>query len=94
MSGVANKDGTRKFVVDFAGGLLAALPADAEVEAVVTADGGEIVVQTLAKLAEGGPWRLVIDVAASPGATVELGAQVSGYGRRLTETWLFQWVTA
>ncbi len=92
VSGVENTDGTRKFVVDFAGGLLATLPPEAEVEAVTTIGNGEIVVQTLSKLPEGGVWRLVIDAAAEPGETVELTAHVAGYGRRLTENWHYQWV--
>lgn len=94
VSGVENTDGTRKFVVDFAGGLLARQPADAGVEAVVTIAGGEIVVQTLSKIEANNVWRLVLDVRPEPGATVELVAHVAGYGRKLTENWLYQWVTA
>jgi glucans biosynthesis protein len=93
VSGVENTEGTRKFVVDFAGGLLAGLPAEAKVEAVATVQGGEIVVQTLSRVEATGVWRLVLDVRPEPGATVELGAHVAGYGRKLTEHWLCQWVT-
>ena len=77
----------------FAGGLLAGLPAEAKVEAVATVQGGEIVVQTLSRVEATGVWRLVLDVRPEPGATVELGAHVAGYGRKLTEHWLCQWVT-
>ncbi|MBP9184660.1 MAG: glucan biosynthesis protein G [Fuscovulum sp.] len=93
VSGVENTEGTRKFVVDFAGGLLAGLPAEASVEAVATVQGGEIVVQTLSRVEATGVWRLVLDVRPEAGATVELGAHVAGYGRKLTEHWLCQWVT-
>lgn len=94
VSGVENTDGTRKFVVDFKGGLLGTLPEGAEVEAVVTITEGEIVTQTLSPIGGTDVWRLVLDVAAADGATVELSAHVAGYGRKLTELWLYQWVVA
>ena len=94
VSGVENTDGTRKFVVDFAGGMLADLPSDAVLEPVVTVKGGEIAVQTLSKIEGTDVWRLVLDVVPQGGATVEFVAHVAGYGRKLTETWVYQWVTA
>ncbi len=94
VSGVENKDGSRKFVIDFAGGLLATLPEDAKVEAVTTISAGEIVTSTLSKIAGTTIWRLVLDVAAPEGETVELGAHVKGYGRKLTENWLYQWIVS
>lgn len=94
VSGVENTDGTRKFVVDFAGGMLAALPGDAEVEGVVTIAGGKIAVQTLSKIEGLEIWRLVIDILPEADATVELVAHIAGYGRKLSENWLYQWVTA
>jgi glucans biosynthesis protein len=36
-------------------------------------------------------WRLVLDVEADPGATLELKAYLVGMGKKLTETWLYQW---
>lgn len=94
VSGVENTDGSRKFVIDFGGGLLATLPDKAKVEAVVNVTGAEIVTQTLSKI-EGQPiWRLVLDLKADPGAVAEMGAHVRGYGRKLTETWLYQWIVA
>lgn len=93
VSGVENTDGARKFVVDFAGGLLAALPPDAELEPVVMVSGGTISVKTLSKIESIDVWRLVIDVLPDAGATVELGAHVAGYGRKMSENWLYQWVT-
>lgn len=92
VSGVQNNDGTRKFVIDFAGGLLATLGADAKVEAVVNVNGGEAVTQALSKV-DGEPvWRLVMDLTAKKGAVVELQAHVKGFGRKLTENWLYQWI--
>ena len=95
VSGVENTDGTRKFVIDFAGGLLSQLRGDAEIEAIATITGGKIVVQTLSRIDDIGVWRLVLDVLPEKaGATVEMGAHIAGFGRKLTENWLYQWVTA
>jgi glucans biosynthesis protein len=94
VSGVENTDGTRKFVVDFKGGLLASLGEDSDVEAVTTITNGEIVTQTLSRINGTDVWRLVFDIAAEPGSTVELTAHLAGYGRKLTELWLYQWVVA
>lgn len=94
VSGVENTAGTRKFVVDFAGGMLADLPANAVLEPVVTVRGGEVVVQTLSKIDGTDTWRLVLDILPQQGATVEFVAHVAGFGRKLTETWVYQWVTA
>ncbi|GLS87001.1 glucans biosynthesis protein G [Cypionkella aquatica] len=94
VSGVENTDGSRKIVVDFEGGLLASLPADAKVEAMVTINGGEIVHQALSEIPGTDFWRLVLDITVAPGMTVELGAHITGYGRKLSENWLYQWVSA
>ncbi|MDT8856406.1 glucan biosynthesis protein G [Paracoccaceae bacterium Fryx2] len=94
VSGVESRGDMRKFVIDFKDGLLAALPGDAELTPVTSVQNGQIVTTVLEKI-EGTPiWRLVLDVSAASGATVELGAHVAGYGRKLTETWLYQWINA
>jgi glucans biosynthesis protein len=94
VSGADTPDGTRKFVVDFAGGLLASLPADAVLEPIVSVSGGTIAVQTLSKIDGHNIWRLVADVMPNNGETVELRAHVAGFGRKLTENWFYQWVPA
>jgi glucans biosynthesis protein len=94
VSGVEATEGKRKFVVDFRGGLLARLGGDAAVEAVTSVTGGTIDTQVLVPISDTGTWRLVLDVAAEPGAVVELAAHVAGFGRKLTEQWLYQWVVA
>ncbi|WP_415182063.1 glucan biosynthesis protein [Phaeovulum sp.] len=92
VSGVGNVDGTRKFVIDFAGGIMAKLPADSDIKAITSITGGTIVTQTLS-LITGGIWRLVLDVAAEgKGDTVELAAHIAGYGQKLSENWLYQWI--
>lgn len=91
-SGVPSPDGTRKFVVDFAGGPLAALPADADITPDVWLSRGELVSKTLERLEDGVTWRLVIDAKAEDGDLVELVAHLAGFGRKLSEIWLYQWV--
>ena len=94
VSGVENKEGTRKFVVDFAGGPLAHLPPEAaeDIKAVVVAGNAELRTQTLFKVPSENLWRLVVDVHAEKGATVELSAHLAGWGRKLTEIWAYQWI--
>ncbi|MFD1913189.1 glucan biosynthesis protein [Halodurantibacterium flavum] len=92
-SGVAAPEGLRKFVVDFKGGMLGRLPADAEVEpAIWVSSTGEVVSQTLSKMPQDDMWRLVLDVQGTRDSTIELVAHVAGYGRKLSETWLYQWI--
>ncbi|MGV8985813.1 MAG: glucan biosynthesis protein [Cypionkella sp.] len=93
VSGVEAKQGSRKFVVDFKGGLLAKLDSDAEVKPVVTIANATLAGTTLEKIEGTDTWRLVLDVSADQGAIVELSAHIAGYDRRLTEMWLFQWVS-
>ncbi len=92
VSGVPQETPSRKFVLDFAGGLLAAMDPDAEVSAVIAADGASVVDQGLYKVAETGGWRLNFDLQRESGDPVELMAHITGYGGRLSETWLYQWV--
>lgn len=93
-SGDENPSDHRKFVVDFRGGMLSSLPGDAikDLEAAVSVSNGEIVSKDLSRIPWKDTWRLVVDVTAQSGATVELTAHVEGYGRRLSETWAYQWI--
>ncbi|QOL81270.1 glucan biosynthesis protein [Pseudooceanicola spongiae] len=92
VAGVKPAKDRRKFVIDFAGGLLGELPADAEVSPTVQVSNGEIVETVLSYIDGTQTWRLVTEVSAPDGSIVEIKASVSGYGRQLTETWLYQWV--
>lgn len=92
VAGVEGKAGRRKFVVDFGGGLLRELPADAKVEPHVSATNGTATEVVLSQISGTQTWRLVIEVESAAGAVVELKANLSGYGRDLTETWLYQWM--
>lgn len=93
VAGLSEKADTRKFVVDFQGGLLGRLaPDDKAIKPVVDIQNGTAEVVTLSKIDGSDIWRLVIDVSADDGAVVELSAHVAGYGRKLSEIWLFQWM--
>ncbi len=94
VSGVESTAGTRKFVIDLKGGALERLSGDAEVELKAEAHGGKILSQTLERIEASGQWRAVLDVSAAADATVELTAHVAGYGRKLSENWLYQWINA
>ncbi|MDX5358323.1 MAG: glucan biosynthesis protein [Rhodobacterales bacterium] len=84
----------RKFVIDFRGGFLDALGAEAKLEPTVSVSNGQIVETVLQYIPDSGTWRLVVDVSADRDAVVELSAHLAGYGRRMTETWLYQWINA
>ncbi|WP_319411634.1 glucan biosynthesis protein G [uncultured Cohaesibacter sp.] len=94
VSGVENADGSRKFVIDFKDGLLANLPAGEVENLTINSNimNGEIKTQTLTPIAGEKVWRLVMDVSAPKGSIVEMTAHLSGFGRRLTETWAYQWI--
>jgi glucans biosynthesis protein len=91
VSGVDNPADARKFVIDFAGGPLAGLTDAAEVAPVVGFSAGTLLSQTLEQLPATGAWRLVIDLAAPGEPLVELTAHLAGFGRKLSETWVYQW---
>ena len=95
--GVAGVEGTSdrvKFVVDFQGGLLSELPRDADVTPKVTVMRGELAQAILSPIEGTEMWRLVIEaVPAADESTMEIQAAVSGYGKILSETWLYQWGT-
>ena len=92
VSGVENTDGSRKFVIDFKGGLLGNLPGDVKVEPVVNVAGGTVKTTVIEQIWGTDIWRLVLDIVPAEGDTVELNAHIAGYGRKLSETWLYQWI--
>lgn len=91
-AGLAEPPDTRKFVVDFQGGLLGRTDAgNRHVAPVVNVRGGTADAVVLVKLPEAEGWRLAVDVAAESGDLVEINAHVAGSGRKLSEIWTFQW---
>ncbi|MEM8731953.1 MAG: glucan biosynthesis protein G, partial [Pseudomonadota bacterium] len=89
----ANAD-SRKFVIDFAGGLLGTLPGNAALSPEVWAQGGEVIGTALSQVAGKDIWRLVVELRADPGAIVEVRAAIAGFDRTLSETWAYQWIYA
>jgi len=48
----------------------------------------------LSQLGANGAWRLIMDVDTSGSDTLELRAYIIGLGKKLSETWLYQWKAA
>lgn len=82
---------TRKFVIDFAGGDLATVPADAPVEAMVAVKGGEITEPIARHNEVTGGWRLFFDLRPGVDGPVELRAFLRLGASVLSETWVYQW---
>ena len=91
VSGVANAANLRKFVVDFKGGELAHMAEDTRLDVLATVSSGVVRHSTLSKVPANGIWRLVLDIEADGLDPMEIKAYVVGSGRKLTETWLYQW---
>ncbi|SEP96000.1 glucans biosynthesis protein [Devosia sp. YR412] len=91
VSGVEAVENFKKFVIDFAGGKLASMTDETQLEVVAEAAGGTITSSVLSRVDANGVWRLVLDVETGDSSNVELKAYVMGLGRKLTETWLYQW---
>lgn len=91
VAGVAPDADRRKFVIDFDATSVPELSPETEVTPRVTVSGGEIAESVLERLEGDGIWRLVVEVSAGSGATVEMQADLMAGDKRLSETWLYQW---
>jgi glucans biosynthesis protein len=82
------------FAVDFAGGELAALGKDAEVEAVITASRGTLEHVTAHFVPEFSGYRALFDVHPTDESVepIDLRLYLRIHGRPLSETWIYQWV--
>ncbi len=87
--------GVKKFVVEFLGASLAALPAGTRAEAVVAASRGEIINAFTEALPNDVPghWRAVFDLKVAAGDPVELRLFLRLRGEALTETWVYPFHT-
>ncbi|MDP5335882.1 MAG: glucan biosynthesis protein, partial [Paracoccaceae bacterium] len=94
VAGVELQDGLRKFVIDFRGGFLDRLGPEAEIAPIVSVSNGEVISSVLQRVPQTGVWRLFLDLSAEDDAVVEMSAHLAGYGRKLTENWLYQWINA
>ena len=83
----------RKFVVDFEGGDLGRLDAEADVTPIVTASSGVVTGAICHRIADTDHrWRLFFDLDTDGEELIELTAHIAGADRKLTEIWLFQWL--
>jgi glucans biosynthesis protein len=86
-------EGVQRFVIDFAGKQLSAIPADQVLRGVITVAGGaaagEIVEQHVVKNPFTGGWRLTFQVRPYKREPLELRAFLDEGGTVLTETWSY-----
>ena len=82
-----------RFVVDFSGGDLDALGADAKVEPVITASRGTLELVSARPLASVRGYRAMFDLRPADGdeTPVDLRLFLRSGDRTLTETWIYQW---
>ncbi|MEQ8696305.1 MAG: glucan biosynthesis protein, partial [Bauldia litoralis] len=92
VAGDSNFDHRRKFVIDFAGGDLAALDKDGPPKAAVAADHGKLFNTTVLRNAAVAGWRVTFDVEANGSQPVELRCRLTRNDKPLTETWSYQWL--
>lgn len=92
VAGVAEETDRIKFVIDFEGGTLSDLPADAQMTPQVTVVRGELSQAIVSRVNGTDLWRLVIEaVPENSENSMELQAAIRGYGHAVSETWLYQW---
>jgi glucans biosynthesis protein len=83
-----HEDGYR-FVVDFQGKQLEALPAETVLQGVVTVSGAELREQQVVKNPVNGQWRLTFQLRPTGGGPVEMRAFLKKGEEALTETWSY-----
>ena len=83
--------GVVKFVVDFEGGPLAGLDAEAEVKAVATTSAGEVMDAYAEPVPRTSRWRAQFDLMPAAGATADLRLYLRLGDDAASETWLYQY---
>ena len=92
--GLPRPKGVRKFVVEFLGGPLAALPYGVVPDMVVTASRGSLKGYRIVEAVPDdvpGHWRAEFDLTVDGTDPVELRCALQADGQILTETWMFQY---
>jgi glucans biosynthesis protein len=90
--GQKKKVASRKFVIDFRGGRLDHLAADAKVEAVITASRGTVTAAAARPIKELNGWRCNFDwILDGNREPVDFRCYLRDEEGALTETWLYQW---
>lgn len=79
------------FVVDFTGGSLPSLPANAPLEPKVQSSAGQVRNLVLEKNPEIGGWRLFFDLAGAGDGPVQLRASLQSGNKVLSETWVYRY---
>ncbi|MEW6167708.1 MAG: glucan biosynthesis protein D, partial [Pseudomonadota bacterium] len=82
-----------RFAVDFAGGKLALLGRNADVESVVTASRGRVELVSARPLEPIDGWRALFDVVPEDDSTepIDLRLYLRSGKQALSETWIYQW---
>lgn len=92
MVGVPRTYFSRRFAVDFAGGELSRLGPGTEVVPVIDSSRGAVEFPTARPLEPVSGYRAVFDLRPDTGREpINLRLHLEADGRRLTETWLYQW---
>ncbi|MGF1608118.1 MAG: glucan biosynthesis protein [Kiloniellales bacterium] len=81
----------RKFVIDFTGGALANLDADAVVEARTEISGGTMTPPVIHHRGAIGGWRVFFNMTPAGNQPVELRCRLVMGEAALSETWAYQW---
>lgn len=81
----------RKFIIEFAGASLDAIPDLQKVEPVITASEGKVLNAVIQKLPQAASWRLTFDFRQEGSRPKELRAHLKLGAEILTETWSYQW---
>lgn len=82
-----------RFAVDFVGGELAGLPAESNVEPMITASRGEVEITSARPQKEIKGYRAMFDLKPTDSSTepIDLRLYLRLDGQPLTETWIYQW---
>ncbi|WP_294641638.1 glucan biosynthesis protein, partial [uncultured Aureimonas sp.] len=95
IAGQPRPAGVTKIVVDFDGGLVAALDREAKgVEAIATASRGTVGKVDCYSVKVGTAWRVTFDLTAEGNDPVELRLYMRQGDKVLTETWAYQFLPA
>ena len=94
--GTIRKPGIVRYVVEFAGGELPGLAKTAKIDAVVTSSSGQdkVILARAEPVPTTDRWRVQFDLAVNPGEAVDLRLFLRQGEHALSETWLFQHLTA
>ncbi|MCD2470413.1 glucan biosynthesis protein G [Jiella sp. MQZ9-1] len=82
---------SRRFAINFEGGAIHNLPADAEIDPQIDIPKNARLINSSLSRLPGGGWRLSIEIEREDSEPVELRVKLSMLQRIVSETWLYQW---